>query len=237
MTFWNMIHRAATRVQPIAPRAAGRMMLAAHRRTSEPELHLMPQLADRSKISIDIGANWGLYSGTLLPLSREVVAFEPNPAMVGQLRRSFPAVRVEPYALGAAPGTARLHIPLTASGQLSPGWATLADRGFERTQDVDVEIRRLDDYDFRGVGFIKIDVECFEMEVLKGAWQTVARERPNLLIECGDDGPAPLAERLAELGYRADFWLDGKLNPVGQWRPDMVAWYGGPPNNFIFRQG
>jgi FkbM family methyltransferase len=237
MNFWDMVYGAATRLQPVAPRTAGRMMLAAHGRTVEAEIRLLPGLADRARISVDIGANWGLYAGSLLPLSREVIAFEPNPAMAEELRRAFPAVRLEACALGAEPGAACLRIPIAANGKPAPGWATLSDRSFERTRDVEVPVRRLDDYELRGVGFVKIDVEGFEMQVLDGAWQTLARERPNLLIECGDDGPAALAGRLAQLGYCASFWLDGTLHPVDAWRPDMVAWHGGPPNNVIFRQG
>ncbi len=47
---------------------------------SERELELLPCLSDQAKTSIDIGADGGIYSAQLLPVSRDCVAFEPRPA-------------------------------------------------------------------------------------------------------------------------------------------------------------
>jgi Methyltransferase FkbM domain len=38
-------------------------------------------------------------------------------------------------------------------------------------------------YDRRSVDFIKIDVEGYEMEVIRGGTATIANSHPNLLIE------------------------------------------------------
>ena len=43
--------------------------------------------------------------------------------------------------------------------------------------------KRLDEYDFHDISFIKIDVEGFELEVVEGARETLRRERPTLLVE------------------------------------------------------
>jgi FkbM family methyltransferase len=223
------------RFERFAPRFAAQMMLATARRNGEPELHVLPGLASHKRLSIDIGANWGPYTGALLPVSRAVIAFEPNPVMAAKLRRSFPDAQVENCALGATKGSATLKIPLQANGKPSTGWATLSDdRAFERSESVEVPVRRLDDFGFHGVGLIKIDVEGFEMQVLDGGWETIARERPNMMIEC--DQPAALVERLATLGYSAGYWHDGEVRPFDTWRADLVGWYGGPPNNFLFRK-
>src|ERR1043166_7372284 len=50
----------------------------------------------------------------------------------------------------------------------------------------DVPIVAIDDLALLGVSVIKIDTEGFELEVLKGARQTIERERPLLYIEAGD---------------------------------------------------
>jgi FkbM family methyltransferase len=47
----------------------------------------------------------------------------------------------------------------------------------------DIETHRLDEFSFNGVGLIKIDVEGWELEVLKGAINTINKHRPVLLIE------------------------------------------------------
>lgn len=43
---------------------------------SEDESILLPTLASKSRISIDVGAALGTYTALLIPLSRRVVAFE-----------------------------------------------------------------------------------------------------------------------------------------------------------------
>ena len=67
---------------------------------------------------------------------------------------------------------------------------------------IDVEVRTLDSFGFEDVGFIKIDVEGFEREVLMGGIQTILKSKPILYIE---DDRIPLRQALREmiksLGY------------------------------------
>jgi len=57
------------------------------------------------------------------------------------------------------------------------------------------------------IGFIKIDVEGHEVDVLAGLAGVLARCLPNLLIEIGDPGRggslAQMRQRLDPLGYTA----------------------------------
>ena len=46
-----------------------------------------------------------------------------------------------------------------------------------------MRLATLDSYGFKRVGFIKIDVEGSEMEVLAGARETIRTNRPAMLIE------------------------------------------------------
>jgi FkbM family methyltransferase len=233
MGYWNKIFAVGLRLQPFAPQWGTRLMSAASWRTSEPELHFLPSLADPKRLSLDIGANWGMYTAVLLPVSSGVISFEPDPGEAAKLRRSFPKARVEECGLGAADSVAMLRQPLMANGTASKGWGTLSDRSFEHEKTVEVKVRRLDDFDLPPVGLIKIDVEGFENQVLDGGWNTIARDLPVMMIET--DEPHALAERLAPLGYVASFWLDGASHPLADWHAGLEAWYGGPPNNFIFR--
>ena len=89
-------------------------------------------------------------------------------------------------ALSNESGTAELILPIQRSGRYFNQGATLQTRklppgkGFGVTR---VKQRRLDEYRFADVTFIKIDVEGYEFEVIEGARETLGRERPTLLVE------------------------------------------------------
>ncbi|GAA1287436.1 hypothetical protein GCM10009634_36700 [Saccharothrix xinjiangensis] len=52
---------------------------------------------------LDLGAGTGKLTGTLVALGADVVAVEPDPAMLGGLRRALPAVRALPGSAEAIP--------------------------------------------------------------------------------------------------------------------------------------
>jgi hypothetical protein len=105
-----------------------------------------------------------------------------------------------------------------------------------RTEEIEVETRRIDDYDFPDVGFIKIDVEGHELAVLAGAEATVTRHKPTLLVECNDEHQPDAVVRLGAWldghGYDTVF-LDGQqLRRIGDYQRD-VHWCARGIENFI----
>ncbi|MEY2549321.1 MAG: hypothetical protein QOD64_1903, partial [Verrucomicrobiota bacterium] len=105
-----------------------------------------------------------------------------------------------------------------------------------RADEIEVETRRIDDYDLVDVGFIKIDVEGHELAVLAGAANTLARHTPNLLIECNDEHQPNAVTRLGEWldahGYDALF-IDGReLRPINEYQRE-VHWTRHGVENFI----
>ena len=46
-----------------------------------------------------------------------------------------------------------------------------------------VELKKLDDYEYNNVDFIKIDVEGFENQVVLGAKETLIRNKPIIIVE------------------------------------------------------
>lgn len=190
-------------------------------RRGEREIRLIPFLARPDRISIDVGANKGVYSYALLRRSAQVWAFEANPKMFTMLERwARPAgVTVFRDALGDSDGEARLMIPRGSGGFSNQGASLAAARVEGRDfATVTVPVRRLDTLDPPPVGFIKIDVEGHEHAVLAGAAGVLARDRPTLLVEIEQvHAGRPIAEMLSQVeayGYRAFAMVRQTLTPL-----------------------
>lgn len=174
----------------------------------ELEIRLVPFLARKDRVSLDIGANKGVYSYALLRHSAAVHGFEPNPKMFRILEGwARGRVILHPVALSDVSGTAEFLVPKTAHGYSNQGGSLsrIKVEG-EPCGALSVETARLDDLGIANVGFMKIDVEGFECQVLAGARETLRRDRPNLLVEIEErHTKRPLAEMIAEIcgyGYR-----------------------------------
>lgn len=134
-------------------------------------------------LCFDIGAHVGNRSLCWAGLGARVIAVEPQPDLARLLRQSFrgrPGITLVEAAIGAAPGTATLHLssrtPTVAS--LSPGWIDTVSKtdGFASVRwdgRVEVPVTTLDALiaRFGRPAFCKIDVEGFEAEVLAGLSQ------------------------------------------------------------------
>jgi FkbM family methyltransferase len=177
-------------------------------RRGEPELRLLAGLVDPHRTAVDVGANKGTYTWFLSHLCRHVYAYEPNPAMRWMLTRSTPRnVTVFPRALSDHAGEAVLRIPRRGA-RFANNIGTLRT-AFEQSQCelIPVPTTRLDDDGLVDVGFLKIDVEGHEREVLRGARELIARDRPVLLVEIiAEHNGRPVDETIESverLGYRA----------------------------------
>lgn len=178
---------------------------------------------------LDIGAHDGLLTRPFAALSgARVIAFEPLPPAMTRLRAGFggsvpPNVMLREEALGAAPGTARLTLPVV-DGAPAEQWASLAKDYAEHagvgTQTYPVRVITLDSLDLSDVTAVKLDAEGFEQEVLEGARATLARCRAVLSLEI-EERHRPGSTRdvpalLAGLGYGGWFWHAGALRPLKQ---------------------
>ena len=191
--------------------------------TGEWELKELPAYVDKARIAIDVGGNVGEYSYHLGRLARKVVTFEPNPLYVDRLRRAGLGQHLEQVALSDHVGSAELRIPLW-DGKEDMGMASLEAGAVPESvlaRTVNVPLKRLDDYAFQDVGFIKIDVEGHEESVLKGGLETIARERPVLLIEIEERHNAGGLQRICSLlsGHQGFFFLNGVKMPMAQFDP------------------
>jgi len=209
----------------------------------EEHMELLPALCQPAQLSLDVGAKTGMYTRRVIEHSGDTIAFEPIPVLAHLLRRVFRYVaHVERVALSDRAGSAVLRTPFRR-GKPRYGLSTievdneLSSQDGSRVREVTVRTKRLDDYEFSGVGFIKIDVEGHEMCVLRGARETLMRERPNLLVEANEEHRAGAVEEvrewLGEIGYHGFFLRRGELLPLGVFEPDVDQGRDGI-ENFIF---
>ncbi|MEZ5412398.1 MAG: FkbM family methyltransferase [Acidimicrobiales bacterium] len=215
-------------IRRLAPRWYWARYLEAARH--EPELALVPLLADPARISVDVGASGGLYLSRLVGSSRRCVAFEPRAPAAADLRAMVAALRldvqVEEVALSDRSGTATIRVLARDQGRSTiEAGNPLRDPDGSALTSYEVSTRRLDDYGLADVGFVKIDVEGHEVAVLRGALATIEAQRPRLLVEVEERHRAgatiEVFELLAGLGYHGCFVLDGTLAPVDKFDPDI----------------
>jgi len=151
---------------------------------------------------LDIGGNIGwnalMYSNygpvhTFEPLFHEIISKN-----VSQNTLKNP-VTVHPYGLSSAEGSVPIWIPKRdQTGLCNYGGSGMTVSADEPVAQV--PISRLDDVYKGNVSVIKLDVEGHELEVLKGALETIKRNLPAMYIEIFGEQDA-FINLLKPLGY------------------------------------
>ncbi|WP_051684032.1 FkbM family methyltransferase [Blastococcus sp. URHD0036] len=202
----------------VVPPGARHRLIAMQYRMSEGELRRLRDFVPADKTAVDVGGWWGPWTYWLSRRATAVHTFEPVPHVAQFLQSvSAPNVTVHNFALSDAAGEAVLHVP--SGGPGSEGRSTLHTPGFADPTDVTVQLRTLDSVEIPGaIGFVKIDVEGHEAQVLKGALDTISTHRPVLLVEveAHDDRPTNVEEVVAlveGLGYSTSFLRRGRWLP------------------------
>jgi len=187
------------------------------------ETDLLARLVAPGQTVLDIGANMGSHTLAFCnfvgPTGR-VLAFEPQrimyQAMVASVAmNSWTNAHCYMKLVGAEKGSMRLP-SVSYETPSNFGMMTLA-AGRERAQTLtyldddageEVEMITLDSLKLAACHLIKIDVEGMEIDVLRGATETIRTHRPLIYMECQRDaqGDASL-ELLKSLGY--DAWRHG----------------------------
>jgi FkbM family methyltransferase len=188
-------------------------------RKIDPEMGLLKFIVDPKRICLDVGANLGLFTYFLSRYSPHVYAFEPNPIPLRVLRYvADKNVTVLQMALSDKTGEAELVVPKGRKGWSSNGASIEYDEGEGRV--VKVPGSRIDDLDYKDIGFIKIDVEGHEKSVLEGAQETLARDRPNLFVENefthAGEGVTDVFDMMKALDYDGFALIDGVFSNISR---------------------
>ena len=128
------------------------------------ELQLLRNIIKEGDTVIDIGANIGFYTllfRNIVGKKGRVIAFEPEPKNFSLLRKTIDTNNFENViAYQMAVGSKNSKVKLLLSEDA--GEHQISDNGH-----IDVDCIRLDDY-IKSADFIKLDVEGYEIEILKG---------------------------------------------------------------------
>ncbi len=144
---------------------------------------------------VDVGANVGYFSRLVATTCQpgRILAFEPHPDLVEILRLNVwglhPGVEVFPVALGTSTGTVPLH-----TAEHNPGDTRVGEGGVARTDATMVAaVAAFDEIAGGRVDVVKMDVQGYEVEVLRGMLRTI-RDNPQMIV-VAEFFPVALRER------------------------------------------
>ena len=128
-------------------------------------------------LALDIGANVGLWSRDLTEAFGRVIAFEPVSDFRDCLIKNVtaPNLEVRGCALGEEDTFINMIITVENTGHSHVDTSTM---GHGTTP-----MYRLDSLELPKIDYIKIDCEGYENTILRGARQTIMRDRPVMVVE------------------------------------------------------
>jgi FkbM family methyltransferase len=204
------------------------------------ECDFLSLLADKEKVSLDIGANIGATAIPLGQASSHVYAFEPVPFTFDLLRANVELTNANVTPLKWAAASHKCTFSTDGSEEdpdKDLGSVTLIfNQG-----DGHIQGHRLDSHVMpfaeQEIGLIKLDIEGAEAEALKGAKTIIEHDKPYVFFEAlhEDEGNASIAA-MHEYGYNMAWFITMiycpenfkglKENPWGMTSSfNIVAWH------------
>ena len=143
-------------------------------------------------IAVDVGANVGFWSVPLSDKFEKVISFEPIAQVYECLvenTKNLSNIKLNNFALGSENKKVNMVFDSSNTGNSyidgNPG---------------NIKVKKLDDSFMPKFGLIKIDCERHELEVLKGAVNTLLKYKPIVVVEQQPDTEECAGKFLKELG-------------------------------------
>jgi len=164
--------------------------------------------------AIDIGAHVGTWTVDLQEQFFKVYAFEPVKEHVECFLKNVDTSNVDLFVCALGDEAGDITLSYAQSG--NSGTSAIMDGG-----EYTASVCTLDSFQFESIDYIKIDVEGFELQVLKGAAETIKSNRPVINIE--------VKNTCERFGYKQEDILDYLkelgMQPVGRTVDDWVWKY------------
>lgn len=151
--------------------------------------NIIKKAVNTSSNCIDIGCHKGEIMDLFLKYAPEGkhYGFEPIPFLYQNLKKAYKnRAEILPYALSDKPGEAHFNFVKNA-----PAYSGLKQRRYDvekpEIEKVKVQLEKLDNIipKTQSVRLLKIDVEGAEFGVMKGAKDTICRNKPYIIFEFG----------------------------------------------------
>lgn len=169
------------------------------RKNYENELTILEKIVDKDLESVDVGVYRGVYSYKMSQISKHVHAFEANPLIYPYLKKNLKKIikNITLYNIAASSneGEANLRIPKRFNTKNKDNYEELYRLGastihgkneLNKSDYISKKIKKnkLDNLlKNRKIGFIKIDVEGHEKNVIIGSSEIIKKYKPTLLVE------------------------------------------------------
>ncbi|MCE7054125.1 FkbM family methyltransferase [Algoriphagus sp. AGSA1] len=172
------------------------------------------ELAKKSQVILDIGANSGWFSvmAKAYNPSATVHAFEPQPNIFNVLKKNNEINSFDIHCHQLALSNQKDELPFyntgestfesinTTHGSLNKEWRT------EKQFSIKVNVERLDDFikshQIKNIDLIKIDVETLEPEVLEGYGSFLQVHKPIIILEVQNE---LIGEKVKKLTRESDY--------------------------------
>ena len=209
---------------------------------------ILSTMVPKDGVVFDVGAHAGQFAKLFARLAPEgtVYSFEPGRyartvLMFAVAVNRIANVRIFPFGLSDKADRLELHVPVKKSGSYGFGLSHLGgaadseDGGRQRLDEV-VELVTIDGFatcfPLHRLDLIKADIEGWELRMLMGGADTLAKFRPTLWIEVVDhhlaragDSMAAIWTFLTSLDYRPFIGhSDGSMTPLSSPREGDILW-------------
>ena len=212
----------------------------------EKELEITKLFSNKSKFAVDVGVYRGVYSYKLSKEFKHVYSFEPNPVLFSYLDKNLTKIvknmTIYNYALSDENKNVLLKVPKRNKSLFKEnyeeiyklGCATIHKKNnFKYFDEFKVKSKLLDDIlKNSDIGFIKIDVEGHEIEVIRGSENILKKRKPVLLIEIekrhSGRSVIDTIQYINNFGYNSFYYNNKKLEKTENLKDQNSE------NNYIF---
>lgn len=180
---------------------------------ADAEVQILSRYLEQASLYVDVGTNIGYHALALHQLTGcPVIGFEPHPNhfAVAAMNCVDKNIKLVHSAVGNKKGT--MFIKDFDPSQIG----NFGEVGTTDTNGIEVNVVKLDDINLPICTVIKIDVEGYELEVLKGATKVIKQFRPVVMYEALDIDEWASCHKFMESKKYKQYWIAVKNKPVAE---------------------